>query len=522
MPTFTSTNTTFQGASVPSSNSNAGLRSRLLPGIMRSNSVFKHSSDVTAFLLELEVCNYLLNSQQSHRITSDTSLYIRTYQHHRDQGRSRRLLQTPFIVPLQYITARIIDSQGNQVGGTIGFEIDHLSAIFSQLVVDEQGFRSLAPLPCEIIPYNSRPNMGTPSAFEAVPHRDQCRCGRSIARPDHNPWCIDGEILCRACNDRLVGNYLRCDNCDNLMHSWELPTMPANETHCYCEACASQYYDRCEECGRMVMPGTLIRHNSANRCSECYAPEWEPSTWNPPGNLNTYNLVPFGITFGIELETSVCTGYQNLMDNTNWGCAYETSTSGKEFISPVLSGDAGLSEIVNFLDAHTRNWEVNSSCGTHIHLSMQGWDIEAKGRVAYMFRCLEGLFTELLPDRMDNSMCGVCHWNVTELMNAVDIEDFAMQTDKFTWFNMRPLLRQNTIELRILHGTLDDRLIVAWIRFAAKLVHIACTMSWEDITTRFGHVPVSTVRAFANEQYELVKAALDSASNEATLLPMRS
>lgn len=299
-------------------------------------------------------------------------------------------------------------------------------------------------------------------------------CSRPYS--DSNPaYQCGSSHVCRVCFDDNFSRIRSCNSCEVC----DDRTVCINSEY-YCQQCADDNFSRCCDCCNHRIADDIIRYQDRDICRNCFRPEWEPSDWEAP-NENTYNLVPERLTFGVELETSSSPDYANLYENTNWGCVREASTSGKEFISPVLFGDAGLQEIEDFISSNASGWRINDSCGTHVHFSVENWTLDEKAKVVYGMRCLESEFRELQPNRMDNSMCGAATWQAHSLFDFEDVEDLAADTDKFQWFNIRPLLRINTVENRLLRGTLDANLIIGWIRLNAALIYSMLSQDWEKL-----------------------------------------
>ena len=352
-----------------------------------------------------------------------------------------------------------------------------------------------APIPigvdCDIMPSRVRSN---------------CDCGRHLT--EYEAYNFMGKSRCWECHSYMVNNRGACCACGQ-SHGIDFYNGTV-EGFRFCDSCLSEYFDYCGNCGARGTLGSM-HDRSLNgdreylQCNQCYRPTWKTGNVSFPHSGN--KIIPKGMTYGVELETHKCDGYQSLEGNTPWGCAREASTAGMEFISPVLSGDAGLCEIGVFLDENATGWEVNHECGTHVHISFDEWSIEEKTKVSFAFRCLEGWFKDLLPRRMDNGMCGTCEWTARDLIDGeLDVEDFAANTDKFSWLNIRTLLRLNTIEIRLLYGTLNKELILKWIECICAIAAFAKNCTWHKLDRRFFERPLSTVSYILGADEELIKS----------------
>lgn len=204
---------------------------------------------------------------------------------------------------------------------------------------------------------------------------------------------------------------------------------------------------------------------------------WAPQEWE--AKEPSYLELPEGFTFGVEVETINSTRVMPGMRESKWGRAYEASTPGAEYISPVLYADQGLREVESFLEKFGPRWRVDHRCGLHVHFAYKGWTPEQQQRVATRLRGMEDSFQTMFPERMTNRMCGRAAWTVTDAMFCEDWETFVQSTDKFHWLNLRPLLRQGTMEIRLHPGSVDAEQIVKWVKRIARLTYQAYSPSFD-------------------------------------------
>lgn len=307
--------------------------------------------------------------------------------------------------------------------------------------------------------------------------RDNCmRCG--VVTSDLYAYRMD--ILCEECYCEATQTDLFCAGCQGPMNPYENFRV---ESLSYCPGCARGRLDMCSHCGVCADQGTMRRPNERPVCGSCYQPEWTPGEWESQDN--TFEEISERFTFGIELETSRSDNFVDLEGNTLWGCVPETSTSGKEFVSPVLKGDKGLEEVQLFIREWGSDWTVNSHCGTHIHIGLHALTLEQKRQVAYGYLKAWPFIKNLIGSRRaGNSMCGSPQWDLGDLMNADDIEDFAAARDRFEFVNWRSLLKYGTIEIRCLQGTLDYSLIKAWTCWHVAFIERASGMASYKLRSR--------------------------------------
>ena len=309
-----------------------------------------------------------------------------------------------------------------------------------------------------------------PNVLEIVEAAETCDLCGAVSEP----FAVEDRLVCEPCYHNEIRRLYSCHTCGNGLEPGDRYEF---EGHSHCRTCIMRLQDYCGHCGNVQPQGTM-RRDSRQRpvCRGCYRPEWKPGVWKPA--RNTYHKIPRGFTYGIELETSHSENYADLEGKTSWGCVPEASTSGREFVSPVLKGDAGLIELENFVNTWGEEWEVDNYCGTHIHIGLHKFSLDQKRRIAYAYHCAWPFLAEVIgPQRAGNSMCGAPQWTLADLMMAGDIEDFAEARDRFEFVNWRSLLKYGTIEIRCLKGTLDVALISAWIQWHCKFIKKVASMS---------------------------------------------
>lgn len=301
-------------------------------------------------------------------------------------------------------------------------------------------------------------------------------CG--LCGTNSDMYAVDGRLVCLECYENEIQRLYYCAGCREHVSPGEEYNY-GNERYCY--TCIRQRRDVCEQCGTIRDRGTMRRDNRDRpTCSGCYKPEWKAGEWTT--TRNTYARASRGFTYGVEIETSRSEHFGEMEGETVWGCVPEASTSGREFISPVLWGDAGLQEIADFLRKWGDDWEVDGYCGTHIHIGLHRLSLEQKRRVAYAYFCAWPFLADVIgPDRANNSMCGSPQWTLQDLMSVEDTEDFAEARDRFEFVNWRSLLKYGTIEIRCLQGTLDPTLIINWICWHLKFIRKVSSMSMDKL-----------------------------------------
>jgi len=187
------------------------------------------------------------------------------------------------------------------------------------------------------------------------------------------------------------------------------------------------------------------------------------------------------VKFGIEIECFVPTdvaanftpgGYHRglpiQMAPTGWNSQYDGSLHGPsgytavEVVSPVLAGEAGLTEAVYMVEyLNEVGAVVNESCGLHVHVNAAGLTPLQIQRVYNAFRHYEmafyGLSGEKAWERMQSTYCRPSHRWDSSRYQSLNLTNVGRS-------------RKNTIEVRCFSGTLDMATVVTAIYMSVALV----------------------------------------------------
>ncbi len=257
----------------------------------------------------------------------------------------------------------------------------------------------------------------------------------------------------------------------------------------FCQSCFDEHVVSCHHCGNhnLVVNTTEIR-DGESLCLNCELDhyEWPAQAYLPGGS--TYTEVGSELSFGIEIETSRCLGFNRLRDNTLWACTNDYSISGKEFVSPPLHGDGGLNEIRDFCSyAVDHGWESDSRCGLHLHIGLGDFEPQELKSLAYAYHITYPLWSQFISEeRSGDSMCGRPRYSKSEI-EKIPTEDyegweyFVAERDRFDAINWRAFLVHGTIELRLLNGTLDSELICNWIKAHTRFIDFVTKQSIDDL-----------------------------------------
>jgi len=272
---------------------------------------------------------------------------------------------------------------------------------------------------------------------------------------------------CYRCADE--NHYHPCHHCSELLHERDLEYSDISEDW-FCNDCFHDTYTTCEGCG------AEIYQDDANDgyCSDCYRhrDEWEPRRHS--SKTGRYDKVGSERCFGVEIETAECDNSNSFSNNHTWGCKEDGSISGMEFYSSILCGNEGLEAIDDICSYARRNdWNVDECCGLHIHMDMRYEAKDSLFSISAAFRLLQEVFQGLVEDnRLENSYCKGCPWNLADLQEYKESSAFTSFTnrfDRYYWFNIASYIYHQTFEIRLHHGTIKAEEIKNWIKACLTL-----------------------------------------------------
>lgn len=185
------------------------------------------------------------------------------------------------------------------------------------------------------------------------------------------------------------------------------------------------------------------------------------------------------ISFGVEIECNIpnahradfpCGSYHHgisipVAPSAGWNCQSDSSVHSTgdfmpcEIVSPKLTGESGLVEVVQMLDyLDSIGARVNPSCGLHVHVSVEGLIPAEIQRVVKLFKHFELAFYALngeqINSRLNSTFClPASRWNGS----------------RYQSLNLRHV-NDGHIEIRVWAGNLKPEVVVAAIYMATSLV----------------------------------------------------
>lgn len=202
--------------------------------------------------------------------------------------------------------------------------------------------------------------------------------------------------------------------------------------------------------------------------------------------------------FGVEIEFTGCTmqaaaiaisdalgrhisrtGYHGAREWSEWRVERDGSVSssngiGGECVSPVLSGQAGLDEVVTVVNAiRSVGGRVDRRTGVHVHIDATDLTGEQIARTLCAYVDRQPAFNRMVsPSRRCNGYCGP--YSESEKDATVEAlktyRDASMVTRKYRTVNVTTLGRTGTVEFRQHQGSLNGTKITAWVKTLLALV----------------------------------------------------
>jgi hypothetical protein len=198
--------------------------------------------------------------------------------------------------------------------------------------------------------------------------------------------------------------------------------------------------------------------------------------------------LPEGITFSMAAAALTARGVTctamayNHATQTGWKVVTDGSlgANGAEFVSPVLSGVAGLDQVAKAMRALTDlGCTVNKNCGLHVHIGVPAAQLDFWKRLAKLYAMFEPVIDRMMPSsrRANNNTYCRSHtgMNLASLNAATtfaQVRDI-VSLQRYAKVNLHSYQRYSTVEFRQHSGTLDTIKATNWILICQRLVETA-------------------------------------------------
>lgn len=314
---------------------------------------------------------------------------------------------------------------------------------------------------------------------------EHCHC--EISRDDANSN-EDGNDYCSDCYHDL---YATCEHCGCEVTRDESPCSDNGEY--YCDSCYSDRYTTCDACDCELSRDDAVYVRDGVYCESCASEQSDGENWDAGPFRPGLSCREVGShrQFGVELETSACPDYSELEGDTVFGAKDDGSISGKEFVSPILSSDAGLDAIRDFCRrANYMGFKVDGSCGFHAHFDVRDLSVAQLKAVAYAYHKTYAAWAAFVPpSRRENHYCAAAGWGKADLAVIHDQDAwraFAGSQDRYVWINLRAFAEHGSFEVRLHTATLDGEKVCNWIKAHTRFIDTVRNMTFREIDAWFG------------------------------------
>ncbi len=191
---------------------------------------------------------------------------------------------------------------------------------------------------------------------------------------------------------------------------------------------------------------------------------------------------------GIEIESES----YNHQSRSHWKIVGDSSVSGEnsfELVSPKLTGEAGLRELKTVcIILKGIETKVNRSCGLHIHLDAENFNLQTWKNLYLNYAKLEPQIDSFMPNsRRENSNYYLksnridnYERKINDVNNVQSVENGLRmiqskfgRDDRYYKLNSQSYWRHRSVEFRQHSGTVDFKKISNWIMFLSRLVEFS-------------------------------------------------
>lgn len=312
------------------------------------------------------------------------------------------------------------------------------------------------------------------------------------------------DVVRHVCSTCRRENYTSCADCDNVFKNEDSSGCNTSGDS-VCEGCAENYF-YCEGCESTCCMDDYAEDGRCNNCDNSDDDDGDgPDVSGQKFKAGTTCRRPGSMRrFGIELETSECPGYAAVAGETCFNAVADGSIDGKEFVSEILSGDAGCEAIAEFCRrAKSAGFKVDAKCGFHAHFDVSDLNIDQLKSVALAYRMTNAVWRKFVDDkRRTNTYCGDNDWDRADLRGLSTIRDFrnwADGVDRYQWFNVAAYAEHKTFEVRLHGPTLDACKVVNWVVAHIRFIDVVSKMSFDDVRAKFSASDENDIFAFLAE-----------------------
>lgn len=288
--------------------------------------------------------------------------------------------------------------------------------------------------------------------------------------------------------DELTGEFISADDSIQATHilpggreitvitSRDNVTLVEDSIQFYTPSAIEALFFTCVGCDQCFTMDLVATRRDGNYCEECAPPEARIvfRDAEPPVVSEEFDECKSHRCYGIEIEVQY--GFEASATNNTVFASKEDGSlhhQGVEFCSPILQGDAGLSELADILQVCNDNGaEIDHKCGLHVHIDLRDFNKQELVRLFYILRKVEHVTRLLVTEERNNNefccatLCQV-QTNDQDRFDEQVIEN-CENMQRYSAYNFLSYYNRKTVEVRLHHGTLNYEEIRNWV-----LLHLA-------------------------------------------------
>ena len=300
----------------------------------------------------------------------------------------------------------------------------------------------------------------------------RCEDCQTITGNDYRNDSPGGDTICDSCfND----SYFICQSCDNTTPNDD------NAFDDHCGDCFSEMGFHCENCGNATLDDYRFvdDDNERSYCERCFNARQCGYFTNPQITVfsPTFDRVFSSRKYGVELESSKGNCKKN---ETVFSAVKDASTTGPEYVSPILQGDLGFSHIESLCN---KNPQVNNSCGFHLHVDATDLIPRQVCKIANGYKKIQDFLYSIVAERRgeENGFCLPIETVYSEIRTkealkialygsaGSDSDKDKYHSKRYEFLNVHSYLFRGTLEIRLHEGTFNSEHIKEWINLNLSL-----------------------------------------------------
>ena len=315
---------------------------------------------------------------------------------------------------------------------------------------------------------------------------------------------LDGKVVCDDCLNKT--KHFLCDLCGEY-HSTESRVVLG---YVVCENCEQTKFVKCSDCGELLRKNIALLYRNDYLCRKCYE---KREKYKVKGYHQDPIWVTYGEdkenTYGIELEVDrprsngdknkFSEGVLKILGDGCYTMHDGSLQNGFEIITHPHDKEALLAlpwkEAFEYLTEHTFRSDQTSTCGLHMHISRSQFTRESLAKMTYFYDKNYDTIINFARRTPSSASRWARSYYFHKIDNETDseiIERIATYLDELQsngYHNDRyhcvNVIKTNTIEIRIMKGTLNYETFLASLDFIMTIAKNAKTVTDLDDNTQW-------------------------------------